>query len=297
MTSNYQHRKISADERNRIEKILIEHNKSLSEASYKIYGFSNIKRLRDDYKSGFIKLKHNKYAAARNAINWMIENEEKIILSFVAIAEKIVSSFVGTDLINSNTVDDLMQIAMMSMYDYIYEYNGKSKLISYLTLVIKCRLIDSQRSNKTLNGYNEEVCKIQKAVVKEMSEKGCSLNMAISQIQSNNPNISQKQWSRVYDLMTVNENFDYVIKDVPESNKDTNPQYIEIIEKSSLTNIEKELIYAHIQGEQKSYRSKLIQEINPNTGRFWTKQRLSQVFQNACKKLQSEMEKQQNAVA
>lgn len=297
MICNYKYVKNSDLARKEIEQKLIENNKILADASCKIYGFSNIKRLRDEYKSGLVKLKHEKYFRARVAINWMIKNEEKIILSFVPIVQKICNSFSRSDCIRSNTEEDLMQIGMMSIYDYIYEYNGKSKLISYLTLVVKCRLIDTQRSDKKISGYSGSVYELQKMVNDTMSLRQCSLNMAISYLQKENVNITKEEWSRVYDIMSYDDNYNDIIDKVPESKSlNLNSQYLEIIECASLNNVEKGLIYAHIQGD-KSYRNNLIKKINPKTGNCWTKQRLSQIFQEACKKLKSQMRKSREAAA
>lgn len=61
----------------------------------------------------------------------------------------------------------------------------------------------------------------------------------------------------------------------------------EAVAQADLTPLERELIEAHLKGER-GYRAKLAKErVNPTTGKLYTRQRLGQIFQDACLKCQA----------
>jgi len=60
----------------------------------------------------------------------------------------------------------------------------------------------------------------------------------------------------------------------------------EVIAKTELTDIERELVEAHLRGD-KGHRTLLSRtRINPDTGRLYTRQWLGVIFKKACEKLQ-----------
>ena len=63
-------------------------------------------------------------------------------------------------------------------------------------------------------------------------------------------------------------------------------------EKANLTKIERKLLEAHMNGENNYRRIMSETVINRNTGKLWTKQRLSQLFLRACDKVRETYQNQ-----
>lgn len=287
---------LSEQEKSEIEQMMEKSYKVLSKVAAEVYGFANIKKLRDEYRRNSNMLAA--HPEAQTLINWMISNESRIMSGYIGVARKPCLSFSkAKENHNIASFSDLVQEAAMAIYDAMYQYNGSTKFSTYVTWCIKNRLIDSTRKNQRANGFQPCVLKLRNKVRKLM-ETGLNVDRAINHIQANDGRIDPDVLERL--MVSLSANTSSQVELAVESLPDLSPQTEAMrraVDSAPLSTMERNLIEAYLRGDE-SYRRKVSEEvINPNTGKLWTKQRLSQIFLVACDKVHAAYRIQSKAAA
>lgn len=121
------------------------HSVLVEEAS-KRYGLPKVKKLRDEYKAALKSgIELDMSYEAREAMNWMISHEEQIINVVFRATIKLcrqASESNHTMLV----FDDYFQESMLSIYDCMYLYNGSTRFVTFVTRVVRNRIIDLARA-------------------------------------------------------------------------------------------------------------------------------------------------------
>lgn len=203
------------------------------------YGTPNIKRLRDEYRSGQITLAFDPRAKKHMAAMRLLEGT--VASAFVRMAAQLSSSFCLTysDRL-ALTSGDYLQEAMLAVYDSMYTYNGENGFGTYVYWCVKNRLISFVRAELR-------------------AARNRSSGDMLDTIPSRDRDRSE------LDLM------------------------IESIEMTALSDLEREMLSAFLDGEKKMDIYKRLSEsrLNPGTDKPYTVQRLSQIFIDACQKVRA----------
>jgi len=285
----YSPKTLSSEEKEILEKGMAEAFSCFKKTACDLYGFANIKKLRNDYKKNSSILKS--HPAAQQCMDWLISKESTIISGYILMCYKICKSFAKSKnnkkLLGSPSFDDFLQEAVIAIYESMYLYNGETKFLTYAYWAVKNRLIRFNNNNQKINGFDKTIADLKKKVL----------------IISNNDSITQEQ--AVKKLVSVERiDFDTVerlkfsldlgssgIVDISkhqikkeEKKKDYFEKMKKAISETKLSDLERQLVEAHLKGDSE-FRRSFSETINPNTGKKWTKQRLSQIFVSACEKI------------
>jgi RNA polymerase sigma factor (sigma-70 family) len=284
--------KLTEEQKKDFERRLSTAFKILKKASVEIYNFANIKKLRNEYKNGTIQLS----GRAKLAIDDLIELEKLAVSGYIGMAKKICKTFQKSYGIS---VSDYLQEAAFAIYDAMYLYNGKTRFSTYAFWSIRNRILDFYRNESKEIAFNDAV---------ELLRLNSDRSSRIKAVKSRRCDQKIKQ-ADDFDILTDKEgkffNFENINPIVIEclatsiyqtgSRDSDNPNdrvqmLLDAIESASLTDMERCLIEAEIR-EDSSFRTRTSETvINPNTGKLWTKQRLSQLYIRACEKIRAAMD-------
>jgi RNA polymerase sigma factor (sigma-70 family) len=285
---------LTEDEKKVLEQQLADGFKVLNQASIDVYGFANVKKLRNEYKNGTVKLS----GKVKQTIDQLIAVEKRVIAGYIRMASKLCGKSRKRYGI---TVCDYLQEAAMAIYDAMYLYNGQNRFSTYAFWCIKNRIVDFYRSENDDMAFNDAVSAINIAAVRSVKTtipKGrrgvCGLTDAnvfntltgkkSSRIdfESFSPAVIERMANCLYQT-------DYETESVGMSERVQ--LLLDAVASASLTEMERCLIDAEIRGDS-GFRTRISETvINSNTGKLWTKQRLSQLYIRACEKIRVAMER------
>lgn len=257
---------------------------SLKQAAVEKYGFANVKKLRNEYKKGLVELDR----VVRSKMDWMIAHESRIISGYIKLANKLCVQFNRSSKAGV-ILNDFLQEGAMAIYDAMYEYNGEAKFTTYVYWCIRNRLLDFLRrenaNRKVENSLNKAAAR-----VRDMTVCGVTADKAISRISGADEFDSDViEWVQ----SSVRKKTDTPVSSLTGESI----EMWKAVESTPLTEMERNLVEAHLRGDN-SYRAKVADTlINENTGKPWTRQRLSQIFLRACEKIRMTYEIGNRAVA
>ena len=263
-----------------IEQMMSKAYRHFSVIATEKYGFSNIKKLRKECRIVGNDLLAP-YPEAKEMMNWMLENEKRIVSAYIVIARKLCISFSKIkENYSSASFSDLVQESAMTIYDAMYQYNGSANFSTYVWHSIKHSLINFTRKNQRENGFGTSVLILRKKV-RKLIKDGMTKKQAIKHIQDNDVRIEPALLERLIASLSFFQDVEdlELISDNVASSKSNS--MLHAIECTPLSAIERDLMDAYLRRDN-SYRNNLI---NPKTGKIWTKQRLSQIFTVACEKV------------
>jgi RNA polymerase sigma factor (sigma-70 family) len=259
------------------------------QAATELLGFANVRQLRAKYKqqlqSGKNVLWFN--PKARKLIDQLTECESEIISGYIRLAHRIASAFSKNYKI-SLTYEDYLQEASLGIYDAMYLYDGRNRFSTYAYWIMKNRLLVLIKRELAENGITARVLKI-KALVEAYMNQGHSLDRSFSRVQEDGVELTETLVERVRTLLgqggDPENQFAASVEDF-EGNQEL-LKMRKAVELTELTDIERKLINAHLDNDT-TFRKQFVEtQINPSTGRLWTKQALSQHFLRACQKIQA----------
>ncbi len=271
---------LSDEEKKYLEQHMASAVSALSEAANANYGFANIKKLRTDYKKGLIQLDDE----TRLKMDWMIAHESRIIAGYIRLVNKIYLKFNRFGSNTGATVNDYLQEGALAIYDAMYEYNGSSKFTTFVYCFIRNRLVDFNRRENKNRKVENSINKLSSQIY-DMKACGVSCERAVKQINSDDEFDED-----VIDWLKSSA------KPATTALTGESKEMWDAVENAPLTVMERNLVEAHLRGDH-SYRSKLSETINENTGKLWTRQRLSQIFIVACDKIRTTYALNNRAVA
>lgn len=289
----YEPIKLSAETKKDYESKMAEAYVAFQRAAAERYSFSNIKKLRDEYKSHKSAGQNILWAdpAARKMMEWFCSHEQEIISAYICIAHDLCSAFAYAN-DSGPSYADYLQEAAVAIYDAMYQYDGSTQFSTYAHWCIKNRLSTFRRSEMSAKGFTRGILKI-RAKVKELMASGMSDDRAIAQLKDEGVAIDNRTLERLRASLGLGAQTPKIEAEAPVVDTEAKAEFDEMrraVKETKLTDMERSLIEAHLNGDE-SYR-RIVSEtvINPNTGKLWTKQRLSQIFQEACEKVRATFE-------
>lgn len=292
--SDYSPLNLSETDKQHFETMMAKAFEVFQRAALERYNFTNVKKLRDEYKSQSSSNRNMLWAdpQAQKMMQWMIAHEQQIIAAYIRISNDLCSAFALAKADAGPSYEDYLQEAAVAIYDAMYQYNGSTKFSTYVHWVIKNRLITFRRSEMSSNGFTRSLLKI-KASVKDLMSKGLTADRAIAQLRENGVEIAPRSLERLRKSLGLVGDEPKLEAAAPSIDHDSKAEFDAMksaIANTELTEMERNLIEAHLRGDE-SYR-RIVSEtvINPTTGKLWTKQRLSQIFLSACDKIRSTYE-------
>lgn len=293
---------LSVDEKKVLEMQMAKAFEAFQRASLERYGFANVRKLRDDYKSQSTSTRNMLWSDpdARKHMDWMIANEKRIISGYIRVANDLCLAFELANEKSGPNYSDYLQEAAMAIYDAMYQYNGSNQFCTYAYWTVKNRLISFRRSELARKGLTRKILQLKSQVKELLSDNGLTFDQAICQLQASGVDIKPQILARLkiaFNMNTESSMFEVVSPVVDEEFQETIENMRQAVNDANLTEMERNLVEAHLRGDE-NYR-KLISEtvINPSTGRLWTKQRLSQIFVSACEKIRAVYQIQQTRQA
>lgn len=176
------------------------------------------------------------------------------------------------------TWDDYGQEAQIAIWEAAFTYNGTRRFSTYIYWVVKHRLIDFCRDEELQVGVVHEVRRLRKQV-RMLMQEGLSFDEAIYAIEVNTE-ISPHALRTLQNKQSSPDDVESHYRDEKEVSL-----VHAAIDKAPLTDLEKGLIMAFMQGDR-HYRSS-VKVKNPVTGKPYTRQGLRLMFNSACEKVRA----------
>lgn len=288
---DYRAIKISKEEKQELESKMADAYRHLDNAASELYGFANIRKLRDNYKKQNSKSRNILWChpKARVAMDWLIKNEATILSAYIKMGHKMALSLSVSE--ERDSYADYMQEAAMAIYDAMYLYDGSTKFSTYCFCMIKNRQLNRRRKTLKINGITETVNMLKAKVIKGISE-GLLPTQALSRVEEE-IQITPEIRERLLTSLGIKSDKPILEIQAPQIDHERNNELAEMrraVQETVLSDMERKLMNAHLSGDE-TYRKNLSETvINPQTGRYWTKQRLSQIFLAACQKVRETYE-------
>jgi DNA-directed RNA polymerase specialized sigma24 family protein len=246
--------------------------KTLSNAACENYAFADVKRLRTEYKTGQITLRY--HPSAKKVLEELISMEGYIIGVFIRLAVDPARKFNRwSDSRPGVMIDDYIQQCADTIYDCMYTYTGHKKFSTYVRICMRNRLIDFTRHQDREAAFSLNIRKLASKVKRMMLDGGFRFNEAVARLE-----VEEEITDMLRNSLGIPDEHDTG----PET---TMPDFSELrgtIERAPLEPIHRKVIESYLQG-YKDWAARLAEtEINPRTGVLYTRQRLCQLFSEAC---------------
>lgn len=133
----YQPQQLSSEEVSHLEKLMSDSFQVLRGCAAKFYKFEDVKRLRNEYRTGKIDLSSS--PDAKQTLDLLQQNETRIISGFIKLAVQFIKRF------NVDMSEGLQESANI-IYNSMYTYTGADRFSTYVSSCIRNRRIDLFRS-------------------------------------------------------------------------------------------------------------------------------------------------------
>lgn len=288
---------LAEDEKLEIESKLAASFKVLKKASTKLYGFANIKKLRNEYKNGQVQLDDR----SKNAMDQIIGLEKRVLSGYIRMAAKPCRKSRNR---YGLSVADYLQEAAMAIYDAMYLYNGKTRFSTYAFWCIKNRIVDFYRNESRNLALNDTVKMLGSVTLNRFkattpkSRRGiCGVwdSAAFDALSGK----SLEHWEEISPMIMELMSRSIYVSDHDNNGSENSgvQMLLEAVHVAPLTDMERCLIDADLRGDN-GFRTRTAETVvNPNTGKLWTKQRLSQLYIRACEKIRLVVEQKRSAAA
>lgn len=288
---------LSDAEKETLSRKLVAVNAVLREKSEQRYGEPSVVRLRQEYLK-HVRGKHiyRFDAEMRENLNILLSIEQTMVASIVRQSAMLAQAFYLTSRANYPHLDedDFMQEALCASFDAVCYYDGSTKFTTYCYSAVKNRLSRYVRDQEYYAGVGRGIKRLRRQVRQIMQNKLCRIEEAIAILRETEP-ISEKLEKQLlaacYNVKYIEVESEHPVTD-PTKNLEGCEQSSslkEALAKANLNDVQRRLIEGFlIEGVR--IDTKLMQEINPKTGEFHTKQALSQQWLKACEKLRFVLE-------
>lgn len=279
---------LTADEVSTLQTIMADARRILVRACVERLGHDTVKHLRDAYKADPTVLWAN--PRAKRHMDALIAHEDRIVRGYIRIACDLCDKF---DTAHADrpgvTYGDYLQEAGWAIYDAIYAYDGSNQFSTFVYWCVKNRLLSFVRSERQLNGVGKAVRKLRKQVRDLTKAHGISVDEAVNRLRNEGTVIRPEMVAKLKDAMFKVRRLDDVkgakAKHLPA---DDGIDVRAAMAKATLSPIERELVEGFMAGDRELRTRLAAERVNPNTGKLYTTQRLSQIFQEACEKIRRE---------
>lgn len=265
----------SSEEKEELEKLMKDCFQALQQASKEKYGNVDCLRLRDEYKKNKKVLWF--HPKAKRLIDDVMEKESHIISIYIRTPKVLYRAFSRTYKID---MADCLQEGAYAIYDAIYMYDGSFDFSTYIYWVVKNRLIHFTKLNELVSRISPAVKKL-RFKVRRLIESGMHQDDAIQHItvtENLSPKFVNKLRSSIYNVRAISPLVP--IKFSSHDNEEKSELW-SIINSNLLSEMQKRLVIAHMEGDRKLRKKISETEINPGTGNLWTKAMLSLIFMQA----------------
>lgn len=259
-----------------------------------VAGGKSVWQLRIDYCKGKTILD----SESKKKMDWLIQMEPTILAAFIRVVDNLFRRF---HRMNKGIMDldlkDYEQESALTIVRSIYKYDENRA--TFTTLVywsVKNRLLRVVESHEPLAKVGRKTQELRIKVKKLMEEKGIGFDEAIEELRKTEK-ISKRYVDQTRDsIYTISLNDSQIQQGTAKHSSTTNEvlEEIHLNDLNDLSDLEKELAQARLEGIR-GYEAHLARtRINPNTGKLYTRQRLGQVARRALRKI---WENQQKAAA
>jgi DNA-directed RNA polymerase specialized sigma24 family protein len=277
----------SESEHKQYESELAEVTGLLRETSIKLYGRADVHRLRKEFLQGTQRL--GRYKRTRRAMERLLELETVFLSAFVRLAKSVAQPvyFNNRDNYPLDLID-YEQEALVAVAKSCCHYNGKNRFSTFVVHTISRHLIDVLRQQSLIQwNFGRRLLKKREVVCTRMSQ-GDPLEDALRAVPVKDRAKLAASFSRTVSLpqeellpsIRGDETKDYESLDVKAKINQVKALLPE------LSGIKRQLVETFLRGDNIT-GVKMTSQINPNTGRPYTRMWLSKLFQQACQELKA----------
>lgn len=278
---------LSEAEKMELEGIMVAAYESFYVACKLLYGKWRVRRLRRDYIAEAKSLR--RYPAVGRHFQRLEEIAPTVLAGFIRISLNLCRAFYVSNEESHPTVtfDDYMTEAQMAIWDSMFSFDGSNQFCTYAYGAVKRRLVDFVRDEEKMGGISRGVRKLRTKVKELMSKQHLSFEEAIT-VAAEMEEVGEVVLQQLRDAMYFMTELDCDLSDPEISQESPETQAMrEAVATTGLTDLERELVEAHLSGDR-GYRQRMCDKrINPNNGKPYTRGRLSQIFIEACNKLRA----------
>lgn len=262
----------------------------LEDRAMKRYGDPNVRRLRNEFQNG--RVTFAKDTAGRMAMESLLVLEDDYLSAYIKQVSKIARSFWKTNRRCKVEVDDFIQEGCLALSNSVYHYNGSAAFTTYMHNAVTRALSVFVREYEELAGVARRIKALKKKVVRCMNQFGFELDEAVDYLVNEGDTISEQDKNQIADAIYRMTPLNPKIQ-LGEKQDDCpiDQELVHLcIEEAELTDVERRLIEAHMDGDN-SVRSTMVETVvNETTGRLYTKQALSLAFNRACDKIREQFQ-------
>jgi DNA-directed RNA polymerase specialized sigma subunit len=280
---------LSEEGKMELEGVMVVAYESFYVACKLLYGEWRVRQLRRDYIAEAKPLR--RYPAVGRHFQRLEQITPLVLAGFIRISLNLCRAFYVSNEKNHPTVtfDDYMTEAQMAIWDSMYSFDGSNRFCTYAYGAVKRRLVDFVRDEERMSGISRGVRKLRTKVKELMSKQHLSFEEAIT-VAADMEEVDEVVLEQLRDAMyfMTELNCDKAHPEASEPQESPEIQAMrEAVATTGLSDLERELIEAHLRGDR-GYQAEMARiRINPNTERLYTKMRLSQIFHEACNKLRA----------
>jgi DNA-directed RNA polymerase specialized sigma24 family protein len=292
---------LTADEKNALSEKIAEANLLLRDKAEERYGEPRVKRLRHEYVK-HVRGKHlfRFDAETRAFLEVLMGLESTVLSAYIRMAMELVQAFYLSNRRERPHLDenDYLQEATWALFDSIYCYDGSTQFSTYAYNAVKRRLAGFVRDEETHAGIGRDVKQLRRKVREIMRQQMCRVEEAILALRQMEE-MSDEMAAQVRDAMyTVS----YIEKDTHQStpveaDSDQTSALRAAVKLADLSPIQRELIESYLQTGERIDSELVAGRVNPNTGKKYTRQALSQQWAKACDKIKAVMEEREPVAA
>jgi DNA-directed RNA polymerase specialized sigma24 family protein len=299
MNTVIQSTELTAEQKAMLDAQMAASNMVLAKTATSWWNEPNVRRLREEFLAG----NHFRFDAdTRQAMMTMLELEPVILSAYLGVQIELAnafywckSSFKGRPQLDE---EDYGQEASLAVIDAMYCFDGRTKFCTYVYRAIKNRLSAFMRDHESHARVGRGIKKLRDRVRVLMRDKKCDFEEAIlylrKEMKKEGKKLSETTTKKIKSSMYKVRHD--VIESLPQKeNKESNDReeaheiIASAVEQAKLKGLEKELVEAYLAGEQ-GFQAKFTLQINPNTGRLYTRQAVNQTWLRVCDKLRQLVE-------
>jgi DNA-directed RNA polymerase specialized sigma24 family protein len=299
MKTIIQSTELTDDQKSALDAQMMASNAVLAAVAISWWGEPSVRRLREEFLAG------NHFRLSDTAIEAMVTmtDLEPIVLSaYLGIQIELANAFYWTNLKSRPQLDeeDYGQEASLAVIDAMYCFDGSTKFCTYVYRAIKNRLVAFVRDNETHARVGRGIKKMRERVRVLMRDKQCDFEKAISYLRKEMAKEGKKLSGTAVKKITasmykIQHNISESVPQHVSTEREEAEQLVtEVVEQANLVGLERELVEAYLAGEQ-GFQAKFTLQVNPNTGRLYTRQAVNQTWKRVCVKLRELVEARQAA--
>ena len=286
---------LDEDHKIELQKLMADSFPVIQRAAEKNYGEADVRRLRKDFRNGAsLKLTRRE----RAILDQLREIEDIVLRGWIRVTSCLCKAFFFAERRSGVTIGDYYQESAIAIYNAIYAYNGTTEFSNLVFHSVKNALIDFCRTEWKGTGLTRDIIGLRAEVKIVMDQNNVSLDSAVAILREDGTEISDQMLTKLRDSMIKTASQSAVEADDndgdytalatygdDEAVRDELDQMREAIDRTPMTEFERDLIDTYIAEGHGSQTTVAGRHINPKTEEPYSRARAYQLFHSTRRRI------------